>query len=453
MSSFIQQTPVPEIGVKSNMSMATEVQLTNGETGFCINHIQCFSHDDKWIVFDKRNDDSKIASTGSIGIVDVGDGTVKEIYRTQNQTEFGPGVGAAAFSPATNRVIFIHGVRNANEKKPYAFTRRTGVAIDIDHPYKPVFMDARDVTPPFTEGALRGGTHVHSWSGDGEWISFTYNDYIMEQLGRERSEIKDLRTIGVMRPGKVVVADDGSLENHSGELFSAIVAKVTENPKRGSDEIEKAFDECWIGAKGYLKSDGTRQQRAIAFQGNVRDVNGNLKTEVFVADLPDRISKSQTDLPLEGSTSTRPNVAGGVICRRITYSVNGIQGPRHWLAAKSDGSMIAFLSIDEKRIIQIFSVSPNGGQISQITDNPFSVQGPLNFSPDNKNIAFTADNSIFIAGLESGKSKRITERFTNEERPVGAVVWSHDGSMLAYNRYKKIGSGSFLHIFLLKNIK
>ena len=36
-------------------------------------------------------------------------------------------------------------------------------------------------------------------------------------------------------------------------MFSVIVAKVTENPQPGSDEIDKAFDEGWIGTKGYRR--------------------------------------------------------------------------------------------------------------------------------------------------------------------------------------------------------
>ena len=267
MSSFIDLSTGTNVGSNTNFKMPEEIQLTSGESGYCINHIQCFSPDDKWIVFDKRNDDSKIISTGSIGIVSVNDGTVKEIYRTENRTEYGPGVGAAAFSPVSNKVIFIHGLRNANEKSPYGFTRRTGVAIDISHPYQPISMDARDVTPPFSKGALRGGTHAHSWSGDGRWISFTYNDYIMEQISKENTNVKDLRTIGVMVPGDVEVTGDASLENNPGQMFSAIVAEVTENARWGSNEIEKAFDECWLGLEGYIKKDGTRQKRRDRLPG------------------------------------------------------------------------------------------------------------------------------------------------------------------------------------------
>ena len=94
-------------------------------------------------------------------------------------------------------------------------------------------------------------------------------------------------------------------------MFSVIVAKVTENPQPGSDEIDKAFDEGWIGTKGYKKSDGKWQHRAIAFQGEVTNQDGTKKTEVFVLDLPEDLKKPEPGKPLEGTTTSRPNVPAG----------------------------------------------------------------------------------------------------------------------------------------------
>ncbi|MEO6707231.1 MAG: DUF3748 domain-containing protein, partial [Ginsengibacter sp.] len=274
------------------------IQITDGDEGHCLYNTQCFSPDDKWIAFDSRNDDAEISKTGSVNMVNTQTFEILGLYKTENQSLFGPGVGAVSFSPISNRVLFIHGIRNSNQIKPYGFTRRTGVAIDIESPSRPIFMDARDVMPPFTQGALRGGTHAHTWSGDGQWISFTYNDYIMERLEKVDSSVRDLRTIGVMVPGKRVdVSLDSAGENNSGLMFSVVVAKVTENPQPESDEINKAFDEGWIGKSGYRRSDGSLQKRAIAFQGNVRNTDGSFKTEIFVADLPDDLIKANPGFP------------------------------------------------------------------------------------------------------------------------------------------------------------
>ena len=429
------------------------MQLTHGNSGHTIHNTECFSPDDQWIVYDTRNNDTLIGSTGNISMVNTDTREIRELYHTKHQTIYGPGVGAATFSPVANRVIFIHGIRNADKSNPYGFTRRTGVAIDIANPFHPIFMDARNVTPPFTPGALRGGTHAHNWSGDGKWISFTYNDYIKQQLEKKDSSVKDLRTVGVMAPGhRVHVPYDASEENNSGEMFSVVVAEVTQNPKPGSDEIDKAFDEGWIGANGYQKSDGSWQHRAVAFQGEVTNADGTKKAEVFVADLPEDLTKASAGKPLEGTATSRPNVPAGVSQRRITYTTNGIQGPRHWLRCTPDGKLIAFLSKDSNDVIQVFGVSPNGGKITQLTFNPHSVMGPFNFSPDGKYLAYLADNSVFITNIKTGKSKRLTPQSSIDEPVVGSVVWSNHGTMLAFNKYvKDPKSGEvFLQIFIIK---
>ncbi len=427
----------------------TEKQITDGEKGHFLNPTQIFSPDGKWIVYDTRNDGGHIASTNTIAMVNVNSREIKKLYQTQNQTEHGPGVGAATFSPSANRVMFIHGIRNAGANNPYSFTRRTGVAIDTDRPNQPVFMDARDITAPFTRGALRGGTHAHSWSGDGQWLSYTYNDFVMEQLSKINPEVQDLRVVGVMMPKKVKVKEDAGLENNSGEMFSAIVTKVTENPKFGSDEIDKAFDEGWIGKKGYIKPDGTLQQRAIAFQGNVKDENGKTKTEVFVVDLPEDITQANAGEPLEGTENTRPGIPLGVVQRRITFLENGIEGPRHWLQSTADGSLIAFLAKDESGFINAFGVSPNGGDVKQLSFHSFDIQTGFNFSPDGKYLAYGAENAVYITEVATGKSHKLTNSFSDEEAPAGPVSWSPDGEKLAYNRYIKKGNTAYLQIFVL----
>jgi hypothetical protein len=435
---------------KKHSMKSTEMQLTSDGQGHTLHNTQVFSPDDKWIVYDSRNKDSEIGSTETINMVNVETKEIKQLYQTESPTPYGPGVGAATFSPTQDKIIFIHGVRNISKEKPYSLTRRTGVSISIQDPLQPHFMDARDILPPFTPGALRGGTHAHSWSGDGRWISFTYNDYIIEQLSTTDSSIHDLRTIGVMVPRKVWVEGDSTNENNSGDMFSIIVAEVVESPIWGSDEIDKAFDEGWIGKNGYKRADGTWQEKAIAFQGNTRNQDGQSITEVFVLDLPSDLTIARPNKPLEGTINTRPNVPADVIQRRITYSENGISEPRHWLRTTSDGSLIAYLAKDDSGYIQIYAVSPQGGGIpTQLTNHTFSVQGPFNFSPDGKYITYPADNDIFVTNMLSKKSYRLTNLKSSNSEPVGAPVWSNKGDKIAYNRYVKSGDNNFLQIFLL----
>lgn len=425
-------------------------QLTTAPYGHMLNTTQAFSKDGQWIVYDTRNDDARIGSTERIEMVHAVTGEVRVLYRTANQTKYGPGVGAATFSPTADRVLFIHGIRNADETKPYGMTRRTGVAVDTDRPGHPIFMDARDITPPFTPGALRGGTHAHTWSGDGQWVSFTYNDHVIEQLAQSDPSVQDLRMVGVMVPGTVQVPADGTLENNDGECFSVVVTAVTENPTPGSNGIDRAFDECWIGADGYVSPDGTRHRRAIAFQGNVRDREGRTVTELFVVDLPDALRNAAEGAPLEGTASTRPGVPTGVVQRRITRSASGVEGqPRHWLRSTPDGALICYLANDGDGVVQLFGISPNGGEPRQLTANAFSVQGPFNVDPSGQWVAYPADNSVFITQLFTGETHRLTPRAGEADRPIGAPNWSPDGKAIAYNRYVADGTDRYLQVFLL----
>ncbi|MDR3714310.1 MAG: DUF3748 domain-containing protein [Puia sp.] len=439
-----------------------EIRLTNDPAGHCLNSTQCFSRDDQWIVYDSRNEDGGIISAGEIAMVNTRDGRIVSLYKTLNQGPFGPGVGAASFSPVTDRVLFIHGIRNAGETRPYSFTRRTGVAIDTRSPFKPVFMDARSIDPPYLPGVLRGGTHAHSWSGDGQWISFTYNDYLLEQLEKAGEPVRDLRTIGVMAPGKrVIVKEDAGLENNSGELFALLIANVTENPVPGTDEIEKAFDECWVGKNGYRRADGSVQYRAIAFQGHLRQAGGGLKTEIFLADIPEDIVERAAGMPVSDDAASRPAVPEGIRVRRISFTEKGVSSvPRHWLRSTADGNLIGFLAEDAQGFIQLFGISPLAGEGEagkkprQLTSHSFSIQGPFNFSPDGRYVAYTADNSVWITEVGTGKSFRVSPRFKEEERPVGAVSWSNDGKTLCYNRRVETGSDAggpgYLQIFLIR---
>ena len=52
-----------------------------------------------------------------------------------------------------------------------------------------------EVVTAVSAGALRGGTHLHLFSGDGRWVSFTYEDYLLA-TGGAGGEINQ-RNVGV----------------------------------------------------------------------------------------------------------------------------------------------------------------------------------------------------------------------------------------------------------------
>lgn len=413
----------------------TIVQLTHAASGHTLHHNGVFSPDGQWIVFDGRNDDTKIGETSVIGVVHVKTGEEQVIYQTKNPTLYGPGVGAASFSPVADWVIFIHGLINADKERPYDLSRRTGVAIDLKHPLQPVFMDARDVTAPYTPGALRGGTHSHCWSGDGRMISFTYNDALVEP---------DLRTVGIMLDAGHPVLVDSSDGNNSGQYYAVVVADVVAQPQPGSDEISKAFDECWVGKAGYTNTAGRRIPYAIAFQGNTRNEKGETVTELFIADLdPEEILK---DTAAVGISGVRPHVPNGVRVQRITRTGKGLSSVRHWLRSSPDGRFIYALAPDDKGIAQIVRFAVNGGQANYITKNATPVDYSFNLSKEGDRIAYVTENNLYLFNLLTNENIRLTFNKPGDLKIVGAPSFSPDGHILAYNQYRPSGQQQYLQI-------
>ncbi|WP_020597278.1 DUF3748 domain-containing protein [Spirosoma panaciterrae] len=408
--------------------------LTVLAAGHTLHHNGVFSKDGQWIVFDGRNDDTKIGETSTIGIVNVKTGEEKIIYKTSNQTVYGPGVGAASFSPAEDKVIFIHGLPDANAEKPYAMSRRTGVGIDIRYPYRPFFYDARDISFPYTPGSLRGGTHSHCWSGDGKLISFTYNDELVDP---------NLRRVGVMLPSPKEVKVDTAAGNNGGIMFSSLVTKVVSNPRPGSDEINKAFDECWVGRNGYTLKSGKHIPHAIAFQGNVINKAGKQITEVFIVDIdPEKILADSTAV---GKPGEGPRVPEGIHQRRITFSEKGLSDTRHWLRSSPDGKFIYALAKDLNELNQLVQIEVNTGEIKFLTNTNFSIDYSFNLNSDGTMIAYVARNSIFLFDLVKGVSKQMTRK--EEGKIVGAPSFSPSDHLLVFNQYTKgLNGDRFLQI-------
>jgi hypothetical protein len=408
--------------------------LTASSSGHTLHHNGVFSKDGHWIVYDGRNDDTKIGETAHIGIVNVLTGQEKIIYQTQNQSINGPGVGAVSFNPAENKVIFIHGLSGANAEKPYGMSRRTGVGIDINFPQSPFFYDARDVSSPYRPGSLRGGTHSHCWSGDGQFISFTYNDELVDT---------DLRSVGVMIPVAQQIRVDSVKGNNPGTMFSSVVTDVVRYPAPGSDQINKAFDECWVGKNGYTLHSGEHIPYAIAFQGNTINQEGEQITEVFIVHIDPK--KILRDLGAVGKQGERPRMPHGLQQKRITFSKKGLSDTRHWLRSSPDGKFIYGLIKDENDYNQLGQIEILSGGVIPLTNNDFSIENQFNLNNSGTHIAYVAQNSIYLFDLGEGVSVQVAAEDTG--KIIGAPSFSPSDDMLVFNQYIKDMNGSeFLQI-------
>jgi Tol biopolymer transport system component len=278
-------------------------------------------------------------------------------------------------------------------------------------------------------------------------LSFTYNDALWES---------NLRDVGVAIPDSPIRVSKNNSRNRDGNYSCFIITQTMSHPQPGSDQINRACEEAWIGTNGYVRSDGTRQKRALAFQGSVLTTDGSNIQEIFVADLPDDLSANL--IPSATSIEARPSPPRGILQRRLTFTVSrkfpGLQGPRHWLRSSPDGSQIAFLMKDDDGIVQLWTISPNGGAPRQLTHNAHDIASAFTWSPDGKFIAHVMDKSVCVTEMETGNTRRVTPCSEDARAPrPEACVFSPDGNKIIFVRREKIkdAEANQICVVFLKN--
>ncbi len=417
-----------------------ERQVTSGPTNHVLTNANVWSHDSRWIYFDVRSDAAGAAFDGQrIERVEVSSGHTQTMFHASR----GAYVGVVTAAPHTDMIVFIHGPEDPSEDWKYSAWHRRGVLVDAELPLTAVSLDARDLTPPYTPGALRGGSHVHTFSPDGSWIAFTYEDHVLAEADRDQPHELNQREVGVsvpadFLPSESVVVNSTHPRNHDGTYFSVLVSRTHDEPRAGSDEICRACEDAWIGRDGYLRSDGRRQRRAIAFQGEVIAADGRHFNEVYVVDMPNDLTRPG-DQPLEGTPTTRPYPPRGVVQRRLTNTGGrkfaGIQGPRHWLRSSPDGDRIACLMKDDAGVVQIWTVSPRSGELQQLSHNIHDIASAFTWSPDGQWITHVMDTSVCVTSTSTGETYRLTPVCPEAVAPrPEACVFSPAGDQIAYVR-------------------
>lgn len=411
-------------------------QITTGPGGRIISNAGVWSPDGQWIAYDTRSDPSGSVFDGdTINRVHVRTGEVNELYRAGN----GAHCGVVTFHPREEEVVFILGPEHPAADWQYGFWHRQGVIVNVSAPGLKTNLDALDIVPPFTPGALRGGSHVHVWDAAGQWVSFTYEDHVLARF-ESASPTNDInqRNVGVSAPGHEVRVSRAHPRNYDGAYFTFLATRTVAHPKPGSDEINRACEEGWVGARGYVRPNGARQRRALAFQGQVLSAQGVPLSEVFIVDLPDDATQAG-DGPLCGTETRAPYPPRGTVQRRLTFTAErrfpGIQGPRHWLRSSPDGSQIAFLMKDDDGVAQLWTISPNGGAPRQVTRNSWPVASTFTWSPNGRLVAHVMDHSVCLTEAASGQTRRLTARSDDASAPrPEACVFSPDGGSVAFVR-------------------
>jgi hypothetical protein len=265
--------------------------------------------------------------------------------------------------------------------------------------------------------------------------------------------------------------------NHAGNFFSVVATTTVNQPRPGTDDIQRAYEDAWVGAHGYRRTDGRWQWPALAFLGELLDAAGKPFAELFIVDLPDDVTRPG-DGPLEGTSTRRPAPPAGTRQRRLTFTADkkfpGVQGPRHWPRSSPDGSQIAFLMRDEAGVVQLWTVSPNGGAPRQVTADPWDVESAFTWGPRGTRIAYVGDGSVMTVDVASGKSTRVTGKRGRESLATGgsdiglslqspktpdpicsgprpeACVFSPDGRHIAFCREIASSAGRFNQVCVVE---
>lgn len=389
-------------------------QITTAPRNHQLTNIHTWTPDSQWLVFDVRP--SGASFTGeTIERVNIHTGEVEVIYKAPE----GAHVGVVTVHPDDEKYVFIHGPENPDADWHYDFHHRRGV---VTAQGQTANLDAMDITAPFTPGALRGGSHVHVFSPNGERVSFTYNDHVMHEWDARC----DLRNVGVAVPYGPVQPLGAHPREYAGSHWSVLISHTTVNPEPGSDDINRAYEEGWVG------------NDKIAFIGDTLSIKGEKVPELFIVTLPESESgwKQPGDAPLQGTATTLPAPPKGVLQQRLTFTHQRawpglVNVPRHWVRSNPQATHIAFLMRDDAGIVQLWLITPQGGELQQLTHSLTGIQSAFNWHSSGKVLGFVTDNRIARCDAQSGEITFLTSDHGNCPS-ADAIVFSPDGKQIAW---------------------
>jgi len=417
-------------------------QRTFGDYGHFLNHRQAISHCGRYLVYDTRNADSDIAKTTRIESLDLNDNSVRILYDTHSQSVHGPGVGAVVCHPLRSTLVFIHGLTHCDELQPYSMTRRFGACIHLE-PSDPnsnptskiVSIESRSLQSTIPWGVLRGGTHAHSFSPDGRWISFTYNDALAPEH----------RTVGfaIVDPwqgdseARTELQTPKFEEEFKGIGWAALILVPDQ-------AIESAREECWVPHPTLTQ---------LAFLGRVPNRSQNPDDrwvdEVFLAQLPaqadrwPRMLDRQT--PEVHPTGAQLASPPGIQIRRLTHTESapypGVQGPRHWLMASNCGTWIYTLRKDPQGTVRIVRVRvPDDQEDSQedsnsewISNNEESITHPPAIDAATGRISYLTGKRLTILDTTTGQEIPVAWDADAMDTVVGPVQFLGESQGIFWN--------------------
>ena len=434
---------------KSRNYYPKEIQLTTSkECNKIVSNAYAFDSNSEHICFDIRSHlGGHVFDGDRIQVVNIQTKEVKTVLQTVNEAK----CGVALFHPFDENILCcIVGPQHPTKEWDYAAHHRRGYVVDLNDSAQRETngkqisrqssnLEARDLISPFTKGALRGGTHVHAFSPDGALVSMTYEDAILADSKDENVSKRNARNIAVTIHEDIVKIDKSRNDRNVSGGFTVCVTETTPDPKRGSDEISRAYEDCWMDS------------RTLSFLGDCRDEKGDILTELFVVELPRDVEKLKEDDDdddnggggeeekekrlLQGTLTSYPKPPKSVKQRRVTRS-SGCQGSvRFWPRANpADPNTICILLRDDDKSdddenatsressssassssgFQLHLVDATTGAIEKLSSlrDGEHVNSAFSWSPNGAFICFATSANRIARTFASGERKGQTEYLT-----------------------------------------
>ena len=194
---------------------------------------------------------------------------------------------------------------------------------------------------------------------------------------------------------------------------------------------------------------GWQASTGPSIPGDHADRAGREVDELYVVDIPNDITQPGPLGPLAGTDRSFPMPPAGTVQRRLTHSDHrGYPGCQGIVRVSHDGSQIAFLMRDDRGMWQVFLISPRGGKPRQATFLEEGVDSGVRWHPSGNSIVMVSKTQIIITDVQPGPNFGKSRILSDREPAPFALVLSHDGKKLAYNRRLRQGEHRGTHIFI-----